>query len=194
MKPQLLRCLIILTLFNLAGLVSAETVYINDQLRVGIRPEPNNESTPLAVVNSGDKLELLDKASGYMRVRTKGGVEGWIKDIYTTSQIPAIVQLQELTKSSGGTNQKVSELKEQVGIMQNANHALSSELEQIKSEREQLKIQLIGLKSSRPDSGYLFWIYSFAAVVVFAALSFLGGIFWFRRQAMKRLGGLRIYF
>ena len=189
-----MHCLLILILFNLAGLVSAETLYINDQLRVGVRPEPNNESTPLAVVNTGDKLELIDKTSGYVQVRTKEGIEGWIKDIYTTSQIPAIVQLEELTKTSGGTHQKIKELKEQVGLMQNANKVLSSELEQIKNEREQLKIELIGLKNGGLRGGGSFWVYSGVAVLVFAALSFLSGIFWFRHQAMKRLGGLRIYF
>lgn len=195
MKPlQLLRVMVALAVFSLAGPVCAETVYINDQLRVGIRPEPNIDSAPLAVVSTGDKLELMDKTSGYVKVRTAEGVEGWVKDIYTTLQVPAILQLEELTRSSGGTTQKIKELKEQVGAMQNANHALSSELEKIKNEKEQMQIQLIDLKNGRPQSDWLFWLYGVLGVLLFIVLSFFSGMYWFRHLAMKRLGGLRIYF
>ena len=66
LKLCLLRTFVIVTMFCVVGLVQAKTVYINDQLRVGIRPEPNNDSAPLVVVMTGDKLELLDSNSGYV--------------------------------------------------------------------------------------------------------------------------------
>lgn len=183
-----------LAIVNIANPLSAEDVYINDQLRVGIRPEPNNESAPLGVVSTGDKLELLDSDSGYVMVRTKDGVEGWIKEIYTTKEAPAVIQLAELSRNSGGVNRKITQLKQQIGVMQNANHALTNQLEQVQTEKEQMQLQLIGLQTERPGNSWVFWVYWCVGILFFTILSFLAGMYWYRHLAMKRLGGLRIYF
>lgn len=190
-----LRCLLGLILsLSLITSVQAETIYINDELRVGVRPEPDNDSAPLTVVSTGDKLELIDTTSGYVKVRTREGVEGWIKSIYTTQEMPAVLQLQELTRNAGGVSRKLKELNEQVSIMKNANHALTTELEQLKNEKEQMQIQLIGLKNGHPTGHWTAWLYWIVGSLLFILLSFLCGMYWYRHQAMKRLGGLRIYF
>lgn len=190
-KSVLFRALLVFASFCVISLAAAKTVYINDQLRVGIRPEPNNDSAPLTVVTTGDKLELLDTNAGYVMVRTEEGVEGWIKEIYTTTDMPAIVKLKELSETTGGSDKKIRELKEQVGIMQSANKALTDELEQAREEKNKIQIQLMGLKNGQPSGGWMYWL---LGMLVFAAISFIFGMFWYRNQAMKRLGGLRIYF
>ncbi len=191
LKLCLLRTFVIVTMFCVVGLVQAKTVYINDQLRVGIRPEPNNDSAPLVVVMTGDKLELLDSNSGYVMVRTKEGIEGWLKEIYTTTNVPAIVQLQVISQTAGGSDKKIKELTKQVGIMQSANQALSRELEQATDDKTKIQMQLLGLRNSQPSRTWAYWL---AGLFIFTAISFMGGVYWYRHQAMKRLGGLRIYF
>lgn len=190
-KSFLYQTFVIVMMFSVVGLVQAKTVYINDQLRVGIRPEPNNDSAPLAVVTTGDKLELLDSNSGYIMVRTKDGVEGWIKEIYATTDVPAIVQLKALHQSSGGTGKKIQELTKQIGIIESANHALNEELELAKDEKSKIRMQLLAIKGGQPSAGWVYWL---SALIIFAIISFVLGMFWYRNKAMKRLGGLRIYF
>lgn len=190
-KSFLIKTFVMLMMFSVVGLVQAKTVYINDQLRVGIRPEPNNNAAPLVVVTTGDKLELLDSASGYAMVRTKEGVEGWIKEIYTTTKTPAIIQLQALNQRTGGSVKKIRELAKQVGMMQSANEVLSSELEHTKAEKSKIQMQLLASRSGQPSGGWIYWLIS---MFVFTVVSFFLGVFWYRNQAMKRLGGLRIYF
>lgn len=190
-KPFLFQTFVMMVMLSVAGLVQAKTVYINDQLRVGIRPEPNNDAAPLVVVATGDKLELLDSDSGYVMVRTREGVEGWIKEIYTTADVPAIVQLQALSQATGGSVKKVKELAKQVGIMQSANEVLSSELEQTKAEKSKIQMQLLAARNGQPSSSWIYWLVS---LFIFTVISFILGVFWYRNQAMKRLGGLRIYF
>jgi len=186
------RILVLGMLFCVAGLVQAKTIYINDQLRVGLRPLPDNDSAPLTVAVTGDKLEFLESDSGYVKVRTEEGVEGWIKEIYTTTSVPAIVQLKTLSQSAGGTNQKIKELARQIDIIQSANQNLSNELEQAKSEKSKIQMKLLTLQSSQTASPT--WMYWLVGLFVFTAISFVGGVYWYRHQAMKRLGGLRIYF
>lgn len=183
--------LLLLSSFLVVGHAVAKTVYINDQLRVGIRPEPNNDSTPLTVVSTGDKLELLERDSGYALVRTKEDVQGWIKEIYITPDIPAIIQLKRLSKVNGGADSKIKELTRQVTLMESANQTLSDELDQAKSEKNKMKMQLLTIQTGQSSSGWIYWL---AGTLIFAGASFVWGMYWYRNQAMKRLGGLRIYF
>lgn len=190
-RLYLFRSFIIVAMLCFVGLVQAKTVYINDQLRVGIRPEPNNDSAPLGVVVTGDELELLDNNSGYVMVRTKDGVEGWIKEIYTTTKVPAIVQLKALSQSSGGAGKKIQELTKQIGIIESANEALNKELELAKDEKSKIRMQLFAIKGGQPSTSWVYWL---SALILFTVTSFVLGMFWYRNKAMKRLGGLRIYF
>jgi uncharacterized membrane protein YjjP (DUF1212 family) len=143
------------------------------------------------VVTTGDKLDLLDSDSGYARVKTSNGVEGWVKAIYITTDVPAVVQLKSLSQSTGGTKIKIQELSKQIDLMETANKVLNKELEEIKQEKNKYQMQMLALQSGQPSGGWVYWL---AGLVVFAIASFITGMFWYRNQAMKRLGGLRIYF
>lgn len=181
----------IILLLTGAGSSFAETRYVNDYLRVGLRPTPDNDSAPLAVVTTGEKLEILDKDASYVLVRTPSGVEGWIKSVYTTNEQPAIVRLKELNKASGGSSQKIIELQKQLNLMESANKILNTELEETKGEKSKIQMQLLASRGAEPSS---LWIYWLAALLVFTITSFISGMYWYRSQAMKRLGGLKIYF
>lgn len=190
-KLLLYRICVVMVVFSVVSPSQAATVYINDQLRVGIRPEPDNEAVPLAVVSTGEEMELLDRESGYAMVRTKAGVEGWVKEIYTTTKLPAVVQLQALTQRTGGSVKKIKDLAEQVGVMQSANEVLSSELEQTRAEKTKIQMQLLAARNGQSSNHWIYWL---ASMLIFTVGSFFVGVFWYRKQAMKRLGGLRIYF
>ncbi|MGE0079719.1 MAG: TIGR04211 family SH3 domain-containing protein [Thiohalomonadaceae bacterium] len=74
----------------------AETAYVDDTLRVGVRRNANSSETPLTVVTSGARLEVLERGERYWRVRTDDGVEGWVAASYVTTHPPARAQLEEL--------------------------------------------------------------------------------------------------
>ena len=77
------KLLIIFCLFSGISLnVFAESVYVSDNLRVGVRPEPDNGYAPVGVVTTGMKLDVLERKEGYLKVRTDTDLVGWIKDIY----------------------------------------------------------------------------------------------------------------
>ena len=188
---RICRVVFITLLLGISTNVWSQTAYINDHLRVGLRPSPDNDVTPIAVVVTGDKLEILDRDDAYVLVRTESGTEGWIKEIYTTREIPAIVQLRSLKKTTGGTSARIQELNKQVLLMENANKALTEELEEARSERNKYYTQVLSMNHGEQGNGWLVWLIS---ILVFTIASFIMGMYWYRNQAMKRLGGLRIYF
>lgn len=190
-KFSTLLTFIMLSVVCFSDPVFANTVYVNDQLRVGIRQEPNNDAAPIKVVSTGDKLELLDNEADYVLVRTSDGVEGWMKSIYTTTNVPAVVQLKALSKTAGGSSVRIKEMARQIDLMESANQVLSKELEELKSEKNRYKLQVLALENGQPSGGWIIWL---GGIIVFTVASFILGMYWYRNQAMKRLGGLRIYF
>lgn len=169
----------------------AETVYVSDNLRVGVRPEPDSGYAPVGVVLTGMKLEVLDRQQGYLKIKTDDGLIGWIKDIYVIEKAPAILKLQRLQSKHAKLSAQVKEMQETLSALESANNVLNEQVDQLKQERSRL--QLLQAKSisreQQENSTWYWWIIALAIVV---ASGFIGGIQWNRHQAMKRLGGLRV--
>ncbi|MDH5408392.1 MAG: TIGR04211 family SH3 domain-containing protein [Gammaproteobacteria bacterium] len=171
------------------ALLHASEVYINDQLRVGVRPEPSNSEAPITVVTTGEKLEVLDSDSGYLMVRTSNGVEGWVKEIYTTKEIPAIIQLRELSKNTSGSSERLQKLEKQVAVMEKANQVLNEELEAVKKEKSRMQMELMSTQIGEAGKEWLFWVFGMIALGV---IGFWLGKAWHQQYVAKRLSGLRI--
>lgn len=64
----------------LAGNAVAETRYVSDTLEITMRSGKGTNFGITRMLRSGTPLEVLevDKKSGYTRVRTKTGKEGWV--------------------------------------------------------------------------------------------------------------------
>jgi len=107
----------------------AEPMYISDKLVVNVYAEADQESSKVATLDSGDAVEVLEKAEVFSHVRLPDSREGWIKSSYLSNQVPAIVRLKELEKersaaSGAPSPQVVVELKQ----LKEQNVALQTEL------------------------------------------------------------------
>jgi len=174
---------------GLANNVLARTVFVNDQLRVGVRPQPSQVVAPIGVVLTGMKLDVLEHKPPFIKIRTKKGLEGWIKDIYVTDKVPAILRLKDVEKQQKKFLSKMAEVEKTRAALEEANLILNNQIDVLKKERAELQrsnaIQTIS--NVRPEKGMtIAWL--IAAMVI----GFLVGYFWHRHQSMKRLGGLRI--
>lgn len=177
----------------LATVVQARTIYINDNLRVGVRAEPSNLVAPFSVVVTGMRLEVLEQQPDYLKVRTNKGEVGWIKDIYVSDQPPAVMRIEALKTHYQGLKQQMQEQEETIKILETASLALNEQLDSLKKDRSRWQ-----LEKARSDylqqeavSGRFWWWISLAGFLLVAA-AFTSGMIWHRQQAMKRLGGLRV--
>lgn len=183
-----------LSLILFAGLnisAVAETVYVSDNLRVGVRPEPDNGYTPVGVVLTGMELKVLDRQNGYLKIETTQGTTGWIKDIYVIEQKPAILKLEQLQKKHLAVSARLKDTQETLKSLETVNRSLNEQVEKLKQERSEL--QLIQAKSiSNQQQSKSTWYWWLVALAVVISGGFIGGMQWNRYQAMKRLGGLRV--
>lgn len=184
-----LNIIFYLFLLSLSINVFAKSVFVNDQLRVGVRPEASQVVAPIGVVLTGMKLDVLERKNSFIRIRTKNGLEGWVKDIYVTDKVPAILQLQEIEKQQKKFTAKMSEVEENKLALEEANTILNNKIDVLQAQRAELQrtnaIQVVSNATSGNGSS-IFWI------VLSGVAGFLIGYLWHRYQTMRRLGGLRI--
>jgi SH3 domain protein len=65
-------------------MATGQTLYVSDQLVITVRTGSSTENAILANLVSGDAVEVLqaDPESGYTRIRTESGTEGWVVTRY----------------------------------------------------------------------------------------------------------------
>ncbi len=92
-----------------AGTVSAETVYVTDELRLGLHDRADTTDRPKQTLVSGAALEVLERAGRTLRVKTESGSEAWVKAGYTVSEEPARRRLALLQAASEQSEQKLAQ-------------------------------------------------------------------------------------
>ncbi len=168
---------------------AAEYVYISDNLRVGVRTEPVSGIPPISVVFTGMRLEVHEKVDGYVKITTDKGVTGWIKNIYVTRKAPAIIQLNTLRKKYDNLKKELSQGSDTSSILEKANMALTDQVDELKAERREWSRERAKIMASQYKESSWFWL---VEILVLIALSFAAGVFWYKMQVMKRLGGLKV--
>jgi SH3 domain protein len=125
-----------------------ESVWVSDQFEVTLRTGPSTTNAIELMVASGTQLEFLeeDVESGYSRVRTPGGTEGWVLNRYLMAEPAAREQLtlltQQLTDASAEGTSMESQLatirgeseaaQQRIGELEQSNADLQTELEKIR--------------------------------------------------------------
>jgi len=201
------KTLVLLSLLLLSLNAAAETYYVDDTLRVGVRAKPIKSLPSLTVVRSGDKVELLQNKGGYAKIRTSNGIEGWVKSAYLSKNIPAVATL----KKSNSENEKLKNQIEDLKIAQNKKNSqdasLVNKISQLEKENSALKNQVNTASTSNDtnniigpsalnislkdiNKNHLYMI--LGAIIVLLSLGFLFGVSWHKKQVTKRLGGLSI--
>lgn len=65
-------------------MATGQTLYVSDQLVITVRTGSSTENTILTNLVSGDSVQVLQAGaeSGYTRIRTESGTEGWVLSRY----------------------------------------------------------------------------------------------------------------
>ena len=206
MKKLTLLILLILPINLLA-----ETLFVGDTLRVGIRSEPSKSVPSISVIKTGASVEVLERKNSYVKVRTQSGVEGWVKSAYLTRKTPANKKLQAandkiksleqeliaLQKSSGEESSKTQQkLQTTIQQLQTEKNSMLKELNELKttpvesSSNNEAKPNLAEFNLTNINKELMYII--LGAIFAILVLGFMVGVSWYKQQVTKRLGGLSI--
>ena len=149
---------VILSAVLLSPLFSAQaqTLYVNDQFKLGLHTHPILTSTISALIPSGAKLEQIERNNGLIKVRTESGTEGWIDAKFTTETEPGGANVNAFKQELAGAQAALADAQAKiVALEQNTPataetngdpNAISSdalrEMQQLAEENQRLKQQI----------------------------------------------------
>lgn len=126
-----------LLLLLLSSGVSAETLYVSDELRVAVRSGDTTGHRIIKFIRSGTRLEVLDTndAGTFKLVRIDGGVEGWVS-VDELSETPAA------REQIAALNTRVSDLRKNLRARETELKTRSGELAEARQQISDLEQQV----------------------------------------------------
>lgn len=129
---KLITCIGLSGVFILAisGTIYAEAMYVTDVLRLTLRTGQSTEHKIIAVIESGQEVEILESGEEWSKVRLADGKEGWVLTRYLTPNETHNVKLKRL-------EEKHKNLMAQAASLLEENTKLNSEYKKLKAAFEQ---------------------------------------------------------
>ena len=92
--------IIFISLFWLLAthVAQAETIYVIDELKIGLHEEPSINRPIMKLVPSGTELSVIDRNEDLVHVQEPEGIQGWISNKYVVADKPAKARVHELEK------------------------------------------------------------------------------------------------
>ena len=118
-----------------------------------LRTGPSTSNAIQLMVNSGTELEVLerDAASGYTRVRTPGGTEGWVLTRYLMNEPAARQQLQQLSSKLTNAQSAGSGLTEQLQAIRAEQQRANDTIDKLERDKQQLQSELESIQRTAAD-------------------------------------------
>ena len=119
----------------LSGQALAESRYVSDTLEITMRSGKGTSFGITRMLRSGTKLEVLDvdKKTGYTKVRTKSGKEGWV--------------LSRFLMKSPAARDRLAGAEDKLAKLELENRKLETDLASLKDEKAKLSKNLGNLDS-----------------------------------------------
>ena len=128
--------ILVCSLFSVSA-VQAQSAWVSDEFEITLRTGPSTNNAIERMLSSGTRLETMesDAESGYTRVRTMAGTEGWVLTRYLMDEPAAREQLQTLTSQLTDATSEGS--------------SMTSQLQAVRSEQQQALRQIADLEIQR---------------------------------------------
>lgn len=147
------RSTIALILLMTGTVASAETIYVSDQLEADLRRGEGTEYKILRMLRSGESLEVLEqnRDTGYTRVRTGSGTEGYVLSRYLMTQPAAREQLATLQSSNQELRGIIVDLENRISELEQTTSSQLGEISQLQSDKQSLDVELTGIREATAD-------------------------------------------
>ena len=138
----------LLSVLLFAGAASAETAWVSDQFEITLRSGPSTSNAIELMLDSGTALEVLerDPATGYARVRSGGGTEGYVLTRYLMNEPAAREQLAKLTSQLTNEASRGTTLNSQLSAIRSQYDSATRQIETLEREKSELEEELGEIK------------------------------------------------
>ena len=151
----------LLTRFRLSGLVLllclfsasvyGETMYVSDVLKLTLRTGPSIENKIIAVIESGQMMEVIEFGDEWSQVQLPNGKEGWVLSRYLTTNETNNIKLERLETMHNNLTIQAAELLEENNRLKTENARLSTEFKAGQKELVKTKSDYEALKAESAE-------------------------------------------
>lgn len=146
---RLLGLVLLLCLFSAS--VYGETMYVSDMLKLTLRTGPSIENKIIAVIESGQMMEVIQYGDEWSQVRLPSGKEGWVLSRYLTTDETNNIKLERLETMHNNLTIQAAELLEENNHLKTENTRLSTEFEAGQKELVKTKSDYEALKAESAE-------------------------------------------
>jgi len=152
MKNILMTLVIILVFFIIyAAPCLAKDMYVGDITKLNIRSGKGVESDVVATLKPGQKVTILTFASGWTKIRSEDGKQGWVVSRYLTNQKPAAIEVDDLKIEMESMQEKIEILTIENERLKTENIDLSTRLDENVSKLDNTQQSFNALKTGSKD-------------------------------------------
>jgi len=182
-------------------MVMAQTVYVTDNLRLGLHEAADTSGPSMQTLDSGQELEILSRDRNYANVRLPDGTEGWVKAAYLVDDKPAKLIVAETQAESDRLRGELEDLRQQFASPASIIAALEDESANLRAQVDENETRIAELNTASSSlrqqqaqfQGSLPLSWVGGAIGVCLIGGFLFGLWWVDRRSRLRHGGIRIY-
>ena len=143
---------LLLVLFSATAL--ARTAYVTDELKITLRSGESPTHRIMRMLPTGEKLEVLSSnpATGYSKVRTASGAEGFVLTRQLLDQPVARDRLAAAEAEVRALKAAPGELSSRLAKVTDQNEALTQEHEQLKQAKTQVDQEFAALQRTASNA------------------------------------------
>jgi hypothetical protein len=182
------------------AVLHAESLYVIEQLVVGVSSTADAGGERVATLRSGDRVEALERAGDEVHVRLANGREGWVRASYLSADEPLRVRLAQRDAEVARLNDEVSALETQLhsaaapAAASAAGAGVTASPAAPRPAAEDPAAPAPGaLFSAREERARPSWPWMLAATVIAFGTGFALGALALDRHIRRKYGGVRIY-
>lgn len=144
---------LLLALLLSPSLLHAQSAWVSDEFEITLRTGPSTGNAIELMLSSGTRLTVLerDAESGYTRVRTGGGTEGWVLSRYLMSEPSAREQLASLSSQLVSATEEGSTLNEQLDGIRSEYASANQQIAALTRDKERLEGELATIRRTAAD-------------------------------------------
>ena len=142
-----LRAMLLVLLLTAPAAYGAPA-WVSDEFEIMLRSGPSTSNAIQLMIGSGMQLEVLesDPETGYSRVQTPGGTEGWVLSRYLMGEPSARQQLRTLTGQLTNANTRGTSLDSQLAAVRNEYNGANRRVATLEREKAAVEGELAEIR------------------------------------------------
>ena len=153
MKKMLLSMLLVLPLLSPLLSVAGATRYVSDELEITMRSGQGVKFGIRKMLTSGAKVEVLETdPTGYSKVRTEQGVDGWVLSRYLSNTPSARDRIAASEQEVVNLQLEVAKYKEELTNLTTRNSDADGENMSLKETAQRLSTELDDLRKTASNA------------------------------------------